>query len=120
MRLPVANYLNIVRLQPHLSYFIYYCRGIHDLQSKIQFQGQNDHQFVIVDSAIDGKTQEEVRLLEPLVIKVVQQPVTLAYPFKYLFVGTFKDISIIISKNSFGVVRAFTLSTFVQITCLTF
>ena len=50
-------------------------------------QVRNRHQLVLVDSVYDVAAQEEVRLIKPLVIKLNQQPATIAYPFKYLFVS---------------------------------
>ena len=53
----------------------------------ILFQTITEEQFIIVDTVFDRVTYEDVKLLEPLVIKLRQEEVSLAYPLKKLHVS---------------------------------
>ena len=66
---------------------------------KPSFQVENKHLFVIVDNAFDVTAREEVRLIRPLVLKIIQQPVTLAYPFKYMFVSSHTEAPLLIKYS---------------------
>ncbi|CAN7944269.1 unnamed protein product, partial [Ixodes hexagonus] len=44
----------------------------------------NEDVYVFLDEAVDKKTNEAVKLLEPLVVKFHQQPVALAHALHYL------------------------------------
>lgn len=72
----------------------------------------------MVDSAFDVSAQEEIRLIRPLVLKVMQQPATVAYPFKYLFVSFSWPLRT--NHNSFisTEMSAVSVNRIVETTCL--
>ncbi|XP_065300395.1 hapless 2 isoform X3 [Dermacentor albipictus] len=47
-------------------------------------QVEKEDMYVFFDEAVDHDSNESVKLLEPLVVKIYQHPVVLAYGFRYL------------------------------------